>query len=106
MPRALSESVPPASFGEALSRVRTLLELEDGGSSRALLGKARKELGMSGEAAASDIKSRAIDEIAKEQDLPDEATTLIKDAAGAEEVNVEDLKGLNYSAGVFINFRF
>ena len=61
---------------------------------------------VSGEAAASDIKSRAIDEIAKEHDLPDEATTLIKDAAGAEEVDLEDLKGLNYSAGVFINFRF
>ena len=53
LPRAPSESVPPASFGEALSRVRSALELdEDVGSSRALLLRARKELGMTGEAAA------------------------------------------------------
>ena len=69
-------------------------------------GSAGYHMIISGEAAASDMKSRAIDAIAAEQDLPDEATTLIKDAAGAEEVDLEQLKGMNYSTGVFINFRF
>ena len=65
---------------------------------------------MSGEAASADVKSRAVDAFVKTQGaaIPEtykaQLTQELKDALGAEEVNTDDLKGVNYSLGAFVNF--
>ena len=65
---------------------------------------------MTGEEAASGTKSLAVDSFVSTQPIPDgtktELKTELKDILGAEEVNVDDLKGVNYSAGAFINLSF
>jgi hypothetical protein len=65
---------------------------------------------MTGEEAAGSAKSLAVDSFVATQPIPDgakaELKTEIKDILGAEEVNVEDLKGVNYSVGAFVNFSF
>ncbi len=65
---------------------------------------------MSGEQAAADVKSRAVDGFVASQSasIPAQKATQLKqelkDALGAEEANPDDLKGVNYSVGAFINF--
>ena len=65
---------------------------------------------MSGEAASADVKSRAVDAFVKTQGAAihetykAQLTQELKDALGAEEVNTDDLKGVNYSLGAFVNF--
>jgi hypothetical protein len=65
---------------------------------------------MTGEEAAGSAKSLAVDSFVATQPIFDgakaELKTEIKDILGAEEVNVEDLKGVNYSVGAFVNFSF
>ena len=65
---------------------------------------------MTGEEAASGTKSLAVDSFVATQPIPDgnkaELKTELKDILGAEEVNVDDLKGVNYSAGAFVNLSF
>ena len=70
---------------------------------------------ISGEEAASDLKGRAVDAFIDEQKqkLPsDQAAmvegqrTALKDALGAEEVNLDELKGTHYTLSAFLNFKF
>ena len=65
----------------------------------------------SGEEAASGLKSKSIDAFVASQSIPDasvkaELKSGLKEALGAEEVNVDDLKGVNYSAGAFVSLSF
>ena len=66
---------------------------------------------LTGEEAASSSKSLAVDSFIESQPLPDDVDTSVakrelKKAIGAEEVDIDDLKGINYSAGIFLNFSF
>lgn len=66
---------------------------------------------ISGEEAAGGTKSVAIDGFVNTQLIPDEQVKAelkneLKTALGAEEVDLDDLKGVNYSVGAFINVSF
>jgi hypothetical protein len=68
---------------------------------------------LSGEQAASSAKGTAIEKVLADQiddtDLRKEIEPIVKNAAGLgsdDEVNLEDLKGVNYSAGLFLNIKF
>ena len=65
---------------------------------------------ISGEEAASGAKSKAVDGFVSSQPIPDaskaELKKGLKSALGAEDVNLNDLKGVNYSLGAFVNLSF
>ena len=74
-------------------------------------GSAGYHIITSGEEAASGLKSKSIDAFVASQSIPDasvkaELKSGLKEALGAEEVNVDDLKGINYSAGAFVSLSF
>ena len=79
-----------------------------------LQGSAAYHLIISGEEAAGEAKSKAVDlavtQATAGQNLPasavDKATKDLKKALGIKEVNVDDLKGINYSVGAFIGLSF
>jgi hypothetical protein len=59
------------------------------------------------------VESTAIEKVLADQiddtDLRKEIEPIVKNAAGLgsdDEVNLEDLKGVNYSAGLFLNIKF
>ena len=66
--------------------------------------------GKTGEEAASNTKSIAIDGFVSSYPVPDdmknEFTKELKEILGAEDVNLDDLKGVNYSVGAFVNLSF
>ncbi len=59
---------------------------------------------LTGEAAAADTKSKAVDEMAREYGLDRELREHVRDLVGAEEVDTNDLDGLNFSAGIYLKF--
>jgi hypothetical protein len=61
---------------------------------------------LSGDQASSEVKSKAVDKVAKDEGLPEEAKKKLKEVFGAEEVELSDLKGTNYSFGLFLNVSF
>ena len=65
---------------------------------------------ITGEEAASSTKSVAIDGFIASYPIPDAAQAELKkelkEILGAEEVDVNDLKGVNYSVGAFLNLSF
>jgi hypothetical protein len=65
---------------------------------------------ITGEEAASSTKSLAIDGFIASYPIPDAAQAELKkelkEILGAEEVDVNDLKGVNYSVGAFLNLSF
>ena len=65
---------------------------------------------MTGEEAASNTKSLAIDGFVTSYPVPDDMkkqfTKDLKEILGAEDINLDDLKGVNYSVGAFINLSF
>ena len=61
---------------------------------------------LSGEQASSEAKSQAVSKVAKDAGLPKEAEQKLKEVFGAEEVELSDLKGSNYSFGLFLNVSF
>ena len=76
-------------------------------------GSAGYHLILSGEQAANSVKGAAIDQAINDQideaSLRAQVEPVIKEAAGLsadDEVNLDDLKGVNYSAGAFLNIKF
>ena len=68
---------------------------------------------VTGEEAAGNAKSLAIDGFVESYPVPDAGASVktqvkaqLKDLLGAEDVNLKDLQGVNYSAGAFINLSF
>jgi hypothetical protein len=61
---------------------------------------------LSGEEVAGEAKSRALDVIAKKQNLPSEAVTFLKAKLNAKNIDTQNLNGTNYSMGVFVNIGF
>jgi hypothetical protein len=65
---------------------------------------------LSGEQAAADVKARAVDGFVSSQgaavpaQYAEQLKRELKRALGAEEADVKDLKGVNYSAGAFVSF--
>lgn len=79
--------------------------------SAGIQGTAGYHLIVSGEEAAGSTQALAVDTFVSSQAaIPAEtkakAKTEIKDALGTKEVDVDNLKGVNYSLGVFLNFSF
>jgi hypothetical protein len=76
-----------------------------------LQGTAGYHLIMSGEEAAGSTQALAVDTFVSSQaaipaDAKAKAKTEIKDALGVKEIDVDNLKGVNYSLGAFLNFSF
>ena len=61
---------------------------------------------LSGEDAASGAKNEAITKTAKERNLPDEVTDIVRKAVGAKEVDKDNLTGLHYQAGLYLKLKF
>ncbi len=59
-----------------------------------------------GKDVANGLKNEAIDQLAKEQQLPPEMTAIVRDAAGAEAVDTGSLNGLHYQAGLYVKLKF
>ena len=61
---------------------------------------------LEGKQASGEAKSRAVDQVAKDQGLPKEAKEKLKEVFGAEDLELSELKGSNYSFGLFLNVSF
>jgi hypothetical protein len=61
---------------------------------------------LSGEEAASGAKNEAITKTAKQRNLPDEVTDIVRKAVGAKEVDKDNLTGLHYQAGLYLKLKF
>jgi hypothetical protein len=57
---------------------------------------------LTGEEAAADAKAGVVEDYAKQNGLTPEQTDLVRDSVGAEEIDKDNLDGLNYQAGAFL----
>jgi hypothetical protein len=61
---------------------------------------------LTGEEVAGEAKSRALDAVAKTQNLPNQAVSFLKEKLNAKNIDTQNLKGINYSMGLFLNIGF
>jgi hypothetical protein len=60
---------------------------------------------LGGEAAAAGAKNEIIEQLAREQNLPGEATDILREATGAKAINEDELGGLHYQGGLYLKLK-
>lgn len=101
------EDLSKLAFGWNLGRARLALDVKFAKVfAIGIAAQAGYHYLISGEQAAAGAKNEALNQFAKENNIPDPVLAELRNVVGAEPVDTDSLNGLNYDASVYFRVEF